>query len=49
MPLPKLRFPGRNIVFLLIIGTLMIPNQTILFPFYQNHEFARFDPQAVMA
>jgi raffinose/stachyose/melibiose transport system permease protein len=32
----KLRFPGRNIVFLLIIGTLMIPNQTVMYPLYQT-------------
>jgi ABC-type glycerol-3-phosphate transport system permease component len=32
----KLRFPGANIVFLVIVGTLMIPNQTVMYPLYQT-------------
>ena len=32
----KLHFPGRNIVFLVIVGTLMIPNQTVMYPLYQT-------------
>jgi len=32
----QLRFPGRNIIFLLIVATLMIPFQTIMFPLYQT-------------
>jgi len=32
----KLRFPGQNIVFLVIVGTLMIPNQTVMYPLYQT-------------
>lgn len=32
----KLQFPGRNLIFLIIVGTLMIPNQTIMYPLYQT-------------
>ena len=32
----KLRFRGANIVFLVIVGTLMIPNQTVMYPLYQT-------------
>ncbi len=32
----KLRFKGSNYVFLLVIATLMIPNQTIMYPLYQT-------------
>lgn len=31
----KLRFPGRNIIFLLIISTLMVPVQVIMVPQFQ--------------
>jgi multiple sugar transport system permease protein len=33
-PLARLRFPGRNLVFTLVIGSLMIPNAVILVPQY---------------
>jgi raffinose/stachyose/melibiose transport system permease protein len=32
----KLRFPGKNFIFLVIIATLLIPNQTIMYPLYQT-------------
>ncbi|MCL4416005.1 MAG: carbohydrate ABC transporter permease [Actinobacteria bacterium] len=32
----KIRFRGSNLVFMLIIATLMIPNQTIMYPLYQT-------------
>jgi ABC-type glycerol-3-phosphate transport system permease component len=32
----KMRLPGRNYVFILVIGTLVLPVQTILFPLYQT-------------
>lgn len=32
----KLRFKGSNYIFLLVIATLMIPNQTIMYPLYQT-------------
>jgi multiple sugar transport system permease protein len=33
-PLARLRFPGRNLVFTLLVGSLMIPNAVILVPQY---------------
>jgi multiple sugar transport system permease protein len=33
-PLARMRFPGRNLVFILIIGSLMIPNAVVLVPQY---------------
>jgi multiple sugar transport system permease protein len=33
-PLARLRFPGRDVVFTLLIGSLMIPNAVILVPQY---------------
>jgi multiple sugar transport system permease protein len=33
-PLARMRFPGRNLVFTLIIGSLMIPNAVVLVPQY---------------
>jgi ABC-type glycerol-3-phosphate transport system permease component len=30
----KLHFPGRNVLFLLILASMLIPIQTILYPFY---------------
>jgi raffinose/stachyose/melibiose transport system permease protein len=30
----KMRFPGRDILFLLILASMLIPIQTILYPFY---------------
>ena len=33
-PLARMRFPGRNLVFFLIIGSLMIPNAVVLVPQY---------------
>jgi raffinose/stachyose/melibiose transport system permease protein/N-acetylglucosamine transport system permease protein len=30
----KLRFPGRNLLFLLVLASMLIPIQTILYPFY---------------
>ena len=33
-PLARMRFPGRNLVFTLLIGSLMIPNAVILVPQY---------------
>ncbi len=34
--LTKMRFRGRNYVFLIVIATLLIPNQTIMYPLYQT-------------
>ena len=33
-PLARMRFPGRDVVFALIIGSLMIPNAVVLVPQY---------------
>ena len=33
-PLARMRFPGRNLVFTLLIGSLMIPNAVVLVPQY---------------
>jgi multiple sugar transport system permease protein len=33
-PLARMRFPGRNLVFTLLVGSLMIPNAVILVPQY---------------
>lgn len=33
-PLARMRFPGRNLVFGLIVGSLMIPNAVVLVPQY---------------
>jgi len=33
-PLARIRFPGRNLVFTLLVGSLMIPNAVILVPQY---------------
>ncbi|HEV8583660.1 MAG TPA: carbohydrate ABC transporter permease [Methylomirabilota bacterium] len=33
-PLARMRFPGRNVVFTLVIGSLMIPNAVVLVPQY---------------
>ncbi len=33
-PLARMRFPGRNLVFVVIIGSLMIPNAVVLVPQY---------------
>jgi multiple sugar transport system permease protein len=33
-PLARMRFPGRNLVFTLVIGSLMIPNAVVLVPQY---------------
>jgi multiple sugar transport system permease protein len=33
-PLARLRFPGRNLVFTVIVGSLMIPNAVVLVPQY---------------
>jgi len=33
-PLARLRFPGRDVVFTLLIGSLMIPNAVVLVPQY---------------
>jgi multiple sugar transport system permease protein len=33
-PLARLRFPGRNLVFVLLVGSLMIPNAVLLVPQY---------------
>ncbi len=30
----KLQFPGRNLLFLLVLASMLIPIQTILYPFY---------------
>jgi len=30
----KMRFPGRNILFILLLASMMIPMQTILYPFF---------------
>jgi ABC-type glycerol-3-phosphate transport system permease component len=32
----KMRLPWRNVVFVLVIGTLVLPVQTILFPLYET-------------
>lgn len=32
----KIKFKGSNIIFMIIIATLMIPNQTIMYPLYQT-------------
>jgi ABC-type glycerol-3-phosphate transport system permease component len=31
-PFARLRFPGRDIIFLLILGTMMLPNQVTMIP-----------------
>ena len=31
-PLARMRFPGRNLVFALLVGSLMIPNAVLLVP-----------------
>src|SRR5678816_4389633 len=33
-PLARMRFPGRNVVFVLVVGSLMIPNAVVLVPQY---------------
>jgi multiple sugar transport system permease protein len=33
-PLARLRFPGRNVIFTLLVGSLMLPNAVILVPQY---------------
>ena len=33
-PLARMRFPGRNAVFVLVVGSLMIPNAVVLVPQY---------------
>jgi multiple sugar transport system permease protein len=33
-PLARMRFPGRNLVFVLLVGSLMIPNAVLLVPQY---------------
>ncbi len=33
-PLARMRFPGRNLVFVVIVGSLMIPNAVVLVPQY---------------
>jgi multiple sugar transport system permease protein len=33
-PLARMRFPGRNLVFVLVVGSLMIPNAVVLVPQY---------------
>lgn len=33
-PLARMRFPGRNLVFVMIVGSLMIPNAVVLVPQY---------------
>jgi multiple sugar transport system permease protein len=33
-PLARMRFPGRNVVFVMIVGSLMIPNAVVLVPQY---------------
>ena len=33
-PLARMRFPGRNLVFVLIVGSLMVPNAVLLIPQY---------------
>ncbi len=33
-PLPRMRFPGRDLVFTLLVGSLMIPNAVVLVPQY---------------
>jgi ABC-type glycerol-3-phosphate transport system permease component len=33
-PLARMRFPGRNLVFALIVGSLMVPNAVLLIPQY---------------
>ena len=33
-PLARMRFPGRNLVFALLVGSLMIPNAVVLVPQY---------------
>jgi multiple sugar transport system permease protein len=33
-PLARLRFPGRDLVFTLVVGSLMIPNAVVLVPQY---------------
>jgi multiple sugar transport system permease protein len=33
-PLARMRFPGRDVVFVLIVGSLMIPNAVVLVPQY---------------
>src|SRR5258708_37871147 len=33
-PLARMRFPGRNVVFTVLVGSLMIPNAVVLVPQY---------------
>src|SRR5207237_6539958 len=33
-PLARMRFPGRDLIFVLVVGSLMIPNAVILVPQY---------------
>lgn len=33
-PLARMRFPGRNVIFALLVGSLMIPNAVLLVPQY---------------
>ncbi len=33
-PLARMRFPGRDLVFVLLVGSLMIPNAVLLVPQY---------------
>jgi multiple sugar transport system permease protein len=33
-PLARMRFPGRNLVFIVIVGSLMLPNAVVLVPQY---------------
>ena len=33
----KVRFPGRNVVFAFLVGTLVIPFPTIMVPVYQSY------------
>jgi multiple sugar transport system permease protein len=33
-PLARMRFPGRDVVFMLLVGSLMIPNAVVLVPQY---------------
>ena len=37
----RLRFPGREVLFLLVLGTMMIPDQLRLVPVYQILTFLR--------
>ena len=39
-PIFRLQFPGREVLFILVLGTMMIPDQLRLVPVYQIMKYA---------